>query len=349
MQRHLEIESFLHPQGVLLDVRSPSEYKRGHIPGAISFPIFQDDERAEIGTLYKQQGREVAVLRGLELTSSRMTEWVRQAKVLCKDQNVVRLYCWRGGMRSASMAWLLSTAGIQVRLLKGGYKAWRNYALSVFERPIRMIVIGGYTGSGKTNILHTLRASGYPVLDLEALASHKGSSFGGLGMHPQPTQEHFENLLAKALLNFPSGKLILTEDESRMIGHITLPEAFWAQKCNSTLLFLDQPAAHRIPRLMEEYAGYPKHLLRAGIERISKKLGGERTQLTLHALELDDFETVAAQALYYYDKAYRKGLTFTKNPDKVITISETDPEAISQHIIRQWHTNSHEYFDLTKG
>jgi len=336
MQKSLEIDSFLQTPGILLDVRSPSEYARGHIPGAISFPIFNDMERAEIGTLYKQKGREAAVLRGLEIIGPRMAEMVIKAKELCGDTLSIRMYCWRGGMRSGALAWLLSTAGMRVNLLHGGYKSWRRHVLAVLELPLHMLVVGGYTGSGKTRLLHTLQASGYPVLDLEALASHKGSSFGGLGMQPQPTQEHFENLLTEALMKFPPGTVILTEDESRMIGRISLPTAFWVQKNNSILLFLDQPAAHRIPMLMAEYAQYPDADLRAGIERISKKLGGERTALALQALEAQAYAGVAEQALYYYDKAYRKGLGFTKHPEKVIRITETDPQEIIHKIIEHW-------------
>jgi len=322
MLRNLDIAHFLQNQDTpILDVRSPGEYIRGHIPGAISFPLFTDTERSEIGTLYKQSGRVAAVLRGLEITGPRMAEMVTQAHFFAGLDKSVRLYCWRGGMRSHALAWLLSTAGFRVQVLEGGYKSWRNYILQVFQRKYNFLVLGGYTGTGKTIILNGLKHRGHQTLDLEALASHKGSSFGSLGMPQQPTQEHFENILAHALLNLDIEKRIWIEDESRMIGRLTLPPAFWDQKISTQVLFLEQDKHLRIEHLVKEYAMYLAAELEASVLRIQKKIGGQRTREALEALKNKNYHQVAEIVLYYYDKAYDKALLSSQFPKKAYRIS----------------------------
>lgn len=201
-----DIENFLkHSVGFpLIDVRSPSEYAHAHIPGAVSIPLFSDEERKIIGTAYKQQGREVAVNEGLDFFSKRLKQIQPEAlKLFHKSEEnenpVFYIHCWRGGMRSGAVAWLLSLYGYKVVVLKGGYKSFRNWVLAQFEKEYSFKILGGFTGSGKTEVLNELAQLGEKTIDLEMLAHHKGSAFGSLGMPAQPSEEMFENKLAVSL------------------------------------------------------------------------------------------------------------------------------------------------------
>ena len=185
----LHIDAFLAAGGALLDVRTPAEFRQGHIPGAANLPLFSDAERAEVGTLYKQQGRQAAVLRGLALVGPRM-EALAAELVTWSERSAgapLRLHCWRGGMRSGSVAWLAQQLELPVLLLEGGYKSYRRWVLELFERPWPLRLLGGRTGCGKTELLLALRERGAAVVDLEGLAHHRGSSFGGLGLPEQPS------------------------------------------------------------------------------------------------------------------------------------------------------------------
>jgi tRNA 2-selenouridine synthase len=322
MIHNLRISDFVaKTDSCIVDVRSPAEFQQGHIPGAISLPLFNDAERAEVGTLYKQVGKEEAVLKGLELIGPRMCALVKEAYELTGNSRKIRVYCWRGGMRSASIAWLFNMAGIEVELLTGGYKAWRNYILQLFEKPLHYLVLGGYTGSGKTEILYSLKESGSQIIDLEGLANHKGSSFGAIGMNPQPTQEQFENLLAMEIFQKDSNKAVWIEDESRMIGKIALPELFWTQKNTSSVIFLEVEKEQRIERLLKDYSVCDPEILREAVLRIQKKLGGGRTKEALDALDLNDLRTVADITLFYYDKAYQTGLRTLKVEENIRRIA----------------------------
>jgi tRNA 2-selenouridine synthase len=174
----------------VVDVRSQKEYKQGHIPGALNLPLFNDDERAIIGTLYKNSGKETSVLKGLELVGPKLTGFIKQLRSLVSGKEIL-VHCWRGGMRSESMAWLFEVAGYHVSLLDGGYKAYRKFIREAVEGPFNFIILGGNTGSGKTEILKALSDAAEQVLDLEAIARHKGSVYGGLGFTDQPTEEKF--------------------------------------------------------------------------------------------------------------------------------------------------------------
>ncbi|HRZ77895.1 MAG TPA: rhodanese-like domain-containing protein, partial [Bacteroidales bacterium] len=191
MGRTLEIQEFLRllPTVPAADVRSPSEYLRAHIPGVMSLPLFSDEERAIIGTLYKHQGRERATLKGMEIAGPKMASYVTQASVLAPERRLM-LHCWRGGMRSAAMAFTLETAGFEVMLLDGGYRSFRRLALELVQYPWKLRVLGGMTGSGKTQVLKHLQQDGLQVLDLEGMANHKGSAFGSIGQLEQPGTEH---------------------------------------------------------------------------------------------------------------------------------------------------------------
>src|SRR3989339_1355584 len=177
----------------IIDVRSPGEYEHAHIPGALALPLFSNEERAEVGTIYKQRGRVQAVQKGLEFVGPKLKDFTKFALKLNSDELLI--HCWRGGMRSSAMAWLLETVGINCSLLKDGYKAYRNHVLESFDLPYKILLLGGYTGSGKTEILSALKEAGEQVVDLEGLSNHKGSAFGALGQGIQPSSEQFENTL----------------------------------------------------------------------------------------------------------------------------------------------------------
>jgi len=301
---------------VLLDVRTPSEFAQGHIPGALNLPLFSDAERAEVGTLYKQVSPEQAFLKGLEFAGARMRQYVEQAMELAPERRIA-VHCWRGGQRSGSMAWLLGFADFDVAVLQGGYKAYRQHlqqALS--QRHFEITILGGHTGSGKTEVLHELQRQGEHILDLEALAHHKGSAFGAMGEMPQPTVEQFENDLFEAFRKIPPGVRVWIEDESQSIGRVYIPPVFWQQMNTSPMVRMDMPIEIRVNKLVATYAGFPKSNLVEALERIRKRLGGQHLKAAVEALERDDFAVAAEIALRYYDKAY--AMTQSKRAPELI-------------------------------
>ncbi len=307
MPRH-PITDFLHTAaGPILDVRAPAEYAQGHIPGALSLPLFTDEERARIGTTYKQVNPEKAVLLGLDFFGPKLRKLVEDAKQLAPGQEV-RLHCWRGGMRSGAVQWLLELGGFHVNLLDKGYKEYRHWALEELAKPHQLRVLGGYTGSGKTAVLHALAAQGEPVLDLEKLANHQGSSFGALGQPPQPTQEQFENDLAAALAKLPSDKPIWVEEESRSMGSLTIPTPFFSQMQAAPLLVLDVPREARVQYLAADYGRHDAGALASAVLRLRKRLGGLVTKEALGAIADNDMPRMVELVLAYYDKTYGYGL-----------------------------------------
>ncbi|MBI3512012.1 MAG: tRNA 2-selenouridine(34) synthase MnmH [Bacteroidetes bacterium] len=305
MPKPLFIADFLSktPEIPVVDVRSPAEFGSGHIPGAFNIPLFSNEERAEIGTIYKKKGRKNAVLRGLEIVGPKMSRLVQEALKIAKEEKLL-VHCWRGGMRSASMAWLFESAGIQCETLIGGYKSFRRHVLESFNVPLKLLVIGGETGSGKTEILHQLKNAGEQILDLEAMAHHRGSSYGAIGQLPQPTSEQFENDLFIVLQKLDLNKNIWMEDESRNIGRVSIPKAIWDQKITAPCYRLKIPFEIRVQRLVKDYGNYPKEILHEATARIRKRLGGLATQQALDALENGDLAETVRITLRYYDKAY---------------------------------------------
>lgn len=288
----------------LLDVRSPGEYTTGKLPGAQSLPLFDDAERAEVGTLYKQTSPDDALLTGLEIAGGKMRWLVEEARRLAPGNKVV-VHCWRGGQRSGSVAWLLERAGFEVAQLTGGYKSARHHIREYLgEDRHKLRVLSGPTGSGKTPILLAMRGLGARVIDMEGMANHKGSAFGGLGEAAQPSSEEFENQLFAEFRAIPEDEIVWLEDESRLIGHVYLPDEFYDRLCSAPVYALEQPLEWRVEHLVANYAKYPKDELEASFNRIGKKLGGQHLKAAVDAMANDDFAAAARIALVYYDKAY---------------------------------------------
>ncbi|HEX9956980.1 MAG TPA: tRNA 2-selenouridine(34) synthase MnmH [Fibrella sp.] len=306
----LPVNEFLEQATTLpiIDVRSPGEFAHAHIPGAVNMPLFDNNERAEVGTTYKRSGKDAAVLLGLDMVGPKMSHFVRQARKLNPKGKQVLVHCWRGGMRSGSMAWLLNTAGLEANTLVGGYKAYRTNVLTAFAEPHNLIILGGKTGSGKTDILKQLAAQGEQVIDLEGLAHHKGSSYGAIGQLPQPSSEQFENLVYEQWRQLDPDRPIWLEDESRNIGRCFVPAPLWQQMRTAPVAFLDLPREVRVQRLVHEYAGIDHALLVEATRRIERRLGGLSAKQALAALDQQDYATVADLTLVYYDKAYLHGL-----------------------------------------
>ncbi len=312
----LHIADFLQRsnQFPILDVRSPGEYEHAHIPGAFSLPLFSNEERAIIGTAYKQKGREEAVGEGLNFFSSSMKSIPKKALEIFEncatgDAPVFYVHCWRGGMRSEAVAWLLNLYGYKVYLLQGGYKSFRRWANQQFEKKRNYKIIGGYTGSGKTELLNALKVRGENIIDLEQLAHHKGSSFGSLGMPSQPSQEMFENKLAWQLgMNCNDHQRVWLEDESRHIGIIHIPDVLWGQLRLGDLYFLEIPANERLKYITTHYGQFDVESLKAGVLRIQKRLGGLETKNALQYLDKGDISKCFEILLRYYDRLYRASL-----------------------------------------
>lgn len=301
MAETLDIKEFLHRPGPIVDVRSPGEYTHAHIPEALSLPLFSDAERAQVGTTYKQVGPKPALIEGLACVGPKLATFAESASRLGPN---VRLYCFRGGMRSQSMSWLFELTGIKTVTLKGGYKAFRRFVLQKLCQTYHFKVIGGLTGCGKTEKLNDLRKNGEQVLDLEALAGHRGSAFGLLGMPPQSSNEHFENKLAMALSLLNPELPIWVEDESRMIGVCKIPDGLFQQLSTAPFYLLECPLEERLNRLLTDYGSFPVEQLEAAVQRISKRLGGVRTKEIVNLLQEQNLAEACLLLLKYYDSAY---------------------------------------------
>jgi len=366
----ININEFLHiaKQYPELDVRSPGEYKHAHIPQAFNLPLFTDEERKQVGTAYKQQSRETAIKIGLDFFGIKMRRMVEEAESVVagysllvadsylkepenfktiKEQQPTKniiVHCWRGGMRSAAVAWLLDMYGFKVYLLTGGYKAYRKWVLSQFEKEYNFNIVGGYTGSGKTLLLHELKKQGKIIINLEDLAKHKGSAFGALKNILQPGQEMFENLLAYELLAVSatmtemnnSKNIIYIEDESQRIGNLQIPMPLWFTMRKAPVYFIDIPFEQRLNYITEVYGKEEKENLRESILRIQKRLGGLETKNAIRFLDDDDFKACFGILLRYYDKWYYKGLQKRENLSSLlnkIPCTDVDTATNTQKIL----------------
>ena len=320
---NLDINNFLNQSrnNVLIDVRAPIEFFKGHISSAINIPLFEDIERAEIGTLYKQQGKDIAVSRGLEIVSPKMVSFVNEVKSLTKNKKVF-VYCFRGGMRSNSFAWLMNTAGIDAKILRGGYKAFRNNVLKYFELEKKLILLGGNTGSGKTDVLKQLMLSQYQVIDLEGLANHKGSAFGSINEKKQNPQQIFENTLYEQFSNMNEELPIILEDESQSIGYNKIPHGLWLQMKKAIIIKLNIPFEVRVNKLVFDYTTVDINALKACVVKISQQLGTLNTKLCLQYLDNGNLADVARLSLLYYDKTYN--YNYDKNTEQQIIPIESD-------------------------
>lgn len=310
----INIHEFLSTgaKACIIDVRTPKEFLQGHIPGAVNIPLFTNEERAIVGTIYKKEGRQPAILKGLELVGPRMAEIINKVQAIAKG-NTVCVNCWRGGMRSGSVGWLLEMFGFKVYTLRGGYKAFRKEVLSGFKIETQVLILSGKTGTGKTHILHQLQKIGAQVIDLERLANHKGSAFGALGEEAQPTQEQFENELYVNILKINTTSPVWIEDESRIIGTKVVPDELWRTMRNSIVVYVEVPFEDRVKNLLQDYGKFTHDELRDSILKISRRLGPEQTKFAIDALDNSDLKTVCELCLDYYDKTYSHGLKKREN------------------------------------
>jgi tRNA 2-selenouridine synthase len=340
MAELISAEKFLARAATIpvIDVRSPSEYDRGHIPGAFNIPLFDDRERKIVGTKYKQVNREAATLAALEFTGKKMADMAREGMKKAGRKRELLVHCWRGGMRSKSMAWLFETLDVTCYLLEGGYKAYRRYVRETLRIPLNLRVIGGKTGSGKTELLHHLKKEGEQIIDLEGLANHKGSAFGSLGEPGQPTTEQFENDLHGQVLQLDPEKATWIEDESRNVGRCVIPVEIFQQMLNNEIFFLDIPRETRARYLVKHYASYDPQALKACILKIRKRLGGDRTREALESVDRGDFFHAVMITLHYYDKSYTYSLE--KNHPKYRVIPSDKVDAVKNAPLLHSHIQS---------
>jgi tRNA 2-selenouridine synthase len=305
----ISIEEFLLLKDLypVIDVRSEKEFNEGHIPGVFNVPILNDEERKIVGTTYKHNGRHPAVYKGLELTGPHLTDLLRKGVSITK-QGKVLVHCWRGGMRSEFYSFLLKFYGLEPLLLEGGYKSYRAYVHTCYDRKLNIRVLGGRTGSGKTILLHELKKLGEQVIDLEGLAHHRGSSFGALGMTDAPTQEQFENELFTVLQKIDPSRTVWIEDESRTIGDKVIPEGIWKQMKATSRVVVNRSFDERLDQIEKDYGLFPVEDLKISMHRIGKRLGPQHVKRALELLDEGELRESFAIALGYYDRAYEYNL-----------------------------------------
>lgn len=337
MRQTLPADEFLTAgrDGLILDVRSPGEYRAGHIPGAVSMPLFSDAERAEVGTIYTQVGRDEAVERGLELVGPKMAGFVKRARELAAGRTLY-LYCWRGGMRSGSMAWLMRTAGLPAVVLEGGYRAYRrSFGELLARHPWRLVVLGGFTGCGKSDVLQAMANRGAQVLDLEGLAHHRGSVFGALGMQEQPTTEEFINRIHHCFRLLDPERPVWVEGESQVIGHVTVPPELYRLMQEQPLVLFSLAQEERLKRLVAEYGDFGGEELAAAFAKIAKRLGDGYPR-ALRCLAERDVAGAARIAMAYYDKCYTRSINRTDRPVSDFYMETDDPSLAAERLMERF-------------
>lgn len=295
---------------LLVDVRTPAEYTEATIPGAINVPLFSNEERAEIGALYKHQGKMIARRRGVEVVAPKIPELIAQIVTAQRNHSgPAIIFCWRGGLRSLALTSFLNLAGIPARQLTDGHKAFRRRVCSCFENaswpPI--FVLRGLTGVGKTRILEKLQQQQYPVIDLEGLAHHRGSAFGALGLQPQPSQKLFEARLWDRLDQLRNSPYLITEGESRHIGRLTVPVTFHRAMQLQTSLWLSTPLAQRTTIILNDYPDLTsvQQPIQQALDSLRERLGNAIVDGYQQLLKNGDWETLIAELmLNYYDPLY---------------------------------------------
>ncbi len=325
----------------VLDVRTPAEFSHGHMPGAVNMPLFSDGERAQVGTTYKQEGREAAILQGFDLTGDKWAGFILRSLEIDPLKRVA-VHCWRGGMRSGAIAWALDLYGFEVYLVEGGYKAYRRWVQRQFAIAWDLRLIGGMTGSGKTRILHALQAKGEQMVDFEDLAQHQGSAYGTLNRLIQPSQEQFENNMAEVLYRLDVSRRVWVEDESMSIGKCMIPPLFWDQMQTAVLFEVQVPLEVRVANLVQEYGQLDKEFLVSCTERIRARLGTERAKHAIAAIREDNMAEFIRLVLVYYDKTYRRGLN-GRIGTAIFAVPVKDADVVrnSQELVQ--HDDRHNY------
>ena len=331
---YLNATSFLlnNTETPLVDVRSPSEYAQGHITGAVNIPIFNDLERESVGTIYKRSGREEAIEKGLEYIGPKLKKIAAEAKKIAyRDQ--LRVYCFRGGMRSEKMSWLFELVGIRCFVLQGGIKAYRQQLLEDFAGIKRLIILQGSTGSGKTEILQKMRKLGEQVIDLENAANHRGSAFGDVGLGDQPTSQQFQNDIHDALIRMDPDRRIWLESESLTIGKVYLPETLWETMNRSTLVEINIPRDKRIERIVTDYGHYDRELLIEKTKKIQKRFGGNNVKKVVGLIDEGKLAEAVDLLLHYYDKSYAFSQEKYKGANPIVIHSKTGDATVNASLI----------------
>ena len=303
---------------VWVDVRTPKEYKKGHIPNAVNIPIFTNLEHSEVGKTYKEEGREKAIDIGIEFAEKSKNKILHKINTI-KDKKLM-IYCARGGMRSEGFSIILFQEGKETNRVIGGYKAYRNHVLDSFDDQKKIIILGGKTGSGKTNIISALSLKKTQTLDLENIANHRGSAFGDLGLGEQPTQQQFENNLSMNWIKLNAKEPIIIESESRTIGRLVLPKGLWNQMESSKYIFLDLELDYRIKTIVDEYGDFTPNELTERVQKIEKRLGGQISKKIIKMIQGNNY-TEACRILMdkYYDKPYTHSYENRKSEKLIIT------------------------------
>ena len=310
-----ELDKFREFTGPLIDVRSPGEYYKGNMSNSINIPLFNDEERSIIGTIYKNNGKGKAINQGLKFVEKNIDNLINRlldVTKLYKEQNnlsyvdnqICKIYCARGGMRSFSISWLLEKYDIKSITLKGGYKSYRKWTLDTFKKDWNIVIIGGKTGTGKTKLLKLLEKNNYQIINLEELACHRGSTFGGLGMKQQPSNEQFENKIAEKLYSFKTINNIFVEAESSNIGKCKIPHEFFNQMKKSRRIEILRSESNRLDELIDTYSVFNKEELKESVQRIKKRLGPQRTNIALESIDKEKWDLVCRSVLDYYDRCY---------------------------------------------
>jgi len=324
----------LREQMPMIDARSEDEFAQSLISGSINLPILTNEERVIVGTLYKEKGSLAATLKGFELVGPRFYKIQKEALTKFPNKKII-VYCWRGGMRSQILSWILSMVGFEVYRIKGGYKTYRTYTFEAIRQDRNLLVLGGKTGTGKTRLLKELQQRGEQIIDLEGLANHKGSSFGSIGQLPQPTVEQFENNFAEDLRKLDSSHPIWVENESKKIGRTILPQEFYSQMLSAPLIDVQKSEAERIALIAEEYATLPTDELILAVLRLKKRLGGLRTSQAIEAIVEGNHPAWIANMLIYYDKAYTFDLDKHAAGKTIqLDLTDCDMETSIQHLLK---------------